>query len=759
MRRGVGVLVCVPFFVGCVGRGSTIKSADAARDRGEWAKALSDYESVLAWGSAEEWDKDRAESRRAEVWHELKKVERGKADEALGELERKEMPDVERVGALATFVKKAREANSPQATWDRVAALRARSAPGAWRHVEKLGADGHHLEAEELGLTLATLPGTDGDDAKRLAAVRTRATASYEALRKERPARSSTALVYGALADHFAGRPLRAPAASEVDWAVAYDLELAGPPECAEVLTALRAELPSQGGTRVRAKLSLSRCQHDEAKRTETRMGESGEDVQVGVERSRVEVTEEVCETTTSTDKNQRARVVDTGAGTSATIKWVETTEKKTTTCGPKTFYKDFEKPIFELQKKQVPYEHAFRTITTSLVGSVQAVVPEGGALEKPLNFGLSREDDAFERSIVRWDADFGKHLNHIEKRTFRPDDAKSIFAEHEAGVANVIRELGKTLARSKGELLLARSRMQPREDQVDLVLQAVMLGSKNAEAQLGSLAVRPELPTGTSQLALLGGKDPFAAESNPWPRPSGTEIVDTPPPPKRVKGFPGYKAGFRWDIVAGALSAGPLSSGTPAAGVPNRETGPMLGMHLELPLLGWLTERGHGFTVIDAAALDGALAYRASTDPPNDAQGHTIPVGYRIGAAYTAYLGARIGPVGVLGGARIEADMARTGEIAIDGGFSLPLCARLEYRYVEYFMPRVSACAFSLAGRERITGELTVPFATSETAVHLYGRFDRIVAGANIGTFGLGGYTDQEVGLMTFSLGVGTGL
>ncbi|MBM4360074.1 MAG: hypothetical protein FJ096_18365 [Deltaproteobacteria bacterium] len=451
--------------------------------------------------------------------------------------------------------------------------------------------------------------------------------------------------------------------------------------------------------------------------------------------------------------------MVDTGAGSSATIKWIETTEKKTTTCGPKTFYKDFEKPIYELQKRQVPYEHSFRAITTSLVGAVQAAFPDGGAFGKPLNFGMTREDDALERSIVRWDANFGKHLTHTEKRTFYPDDAKSIFADHEAGVASAIRELGKTLAQNKGDRLRAQAMTIRGEDRVDLLLHAAMLGSTILPSDMATLRERAELPSGTAQLALLEGKDPFAAESNPWPRPSGAEIVDTPPPPRRVKGFPGYKAGFRWDIVGGALSAGPLTSGTPTAGVPDRETGGMVGVHLELPLFGWLTERGHGFTFIDAAALDGAVAYRASTDPPNNAEGGTIPLGYRIGAAYTAYLGARLGPVGLFGAARIEADMARAGEIAVDGGFSLPVCARLEYRYVEYFMPRVSACAFSLAGRERITGELTVPFASSKEAVHLYGRFDRTVAGADIGTFGLGGYTDTDLAFMTFALGVGAGL
>jgi len=178
MRRRMVLFACVPFFVACVGRSSTLKSADDARERAEWQKALEGYEDVLAWGGAEEWDKDRAESARAEVWHELMKLERGKVDGALGDLEQRPMSDVERVQALQQFVAKAREANSARPTWDRVAAIRGRIAPGAWRHVDELASGGDFLKAEELALTLATLPGANEKDESRLAALRTRATAS-----------------------------------------------------------------------------------------------------------------------------------------------------------------------------------------------------------------------------------------------------------------------------------------------------------------------------------------------------------------------------------------------------------------------------------------------------------------------------------------------------------------------------------------------------------------------------------------------------
>jgi hypothetical protein len=71
-------------------------------------------------------------------------------------------------------------------------------------------------------------------------------------------------------------------------------------------------------------------------------------------------------------------------------------------------------------------------------------------------------------------------------------------------------------------------------------------------------------------------------------------------------------------------------------------------------------------------------------------------------------------------------------------------------------FVPRATVCTASVAGGERTSGELIVPFSSSEDAPYLVGRYESLTSAVTVRELTNVGLRDGQTTLDSMLVGIG---
>lgn len=721
-RFGPVALFTLPL-IGCYH--SSLPLGDRATREGKYVEGLAHYQAVLDSRSSETWDKDRAEGSWKSTWKLRRSQEREKLVEDIVALEKsQEAPEVKLNKAQAILFQLKSYGNVQQEI-DRVQRVVESAAEKDWSNVAAFIPRKRYLEAEDRAGRILANPGLPKTFASRMAALRKEAALHFRAREGEAAKYQAARAYFRALAEHFEGQTITAEGTLVAAAKPQVVLQLDAPKGCEGAAEKIRQAYPSSAspaagpqpappnGIAVNLRVSLSTCSGTDTDRNESRTATYFETVSDGMAEVVKYREEKQCHVSTFCNPG-----VTTGFGGA---QYYTSNCRNDTICTPTMVPYTELVPKFKQVPRTMSYVHTYRTSRAAIQGNAIARLQvTGEEASQPLALGKEESDEKYQRVSASGGS---------ESRVFKSNNGQTLLRALEGNVPTDVGSAVVAAVKKRGDVVFSTA---PGDSlgRLDSAVRAALLGSEGAEAYL-----KTEVGFSTV-LPLLSGHDPLArnTDSAALERSGPLSLEDVPTPKRSARSFE-YESSFRAQVGLGFLSGTETTTGY-------NETAALLGIRLETSALGWGSHKG--FQFIDSFTGFIGLGPRLSTEYKPD----QASLGLGLFLDYTAFVGYRTGRLGLFAGVRGQFGIGGPGDMD-SFSYSLPFCARGEFRFYNNGIPTVTVCALSPLGSTYTSVEAFLPIsykADAETTFHATLKYERFAVdptfaneiGTTVGSFSM---------------------